>query len=330
VSLAWFRGSVFFFAILLFDRHHPSVPTCTRDLLARAAAVWIIASLVPATFLARLFALTLYAIPETDDFCFSYMNAANGFVETVSIWYKNAVGLIVPLFLIQVPAAISGATGIDYFVSYAATLAALEISFAAAIVLAAFWLWPQASFPQNVFVGAALAATMLSDVPSLREMLYWLPGVACYTLPGVIVVLVLTDFVRADETGARFRLVATCMLAIGCFLASLCNEFTPAWLIGIVLCSLTVRAIFRDELQLGEHAIIVAATLGGFSILLLAPGNAVRIGMFPLAGQFSRSAIDAYLIFAANLKHLILQPQTLAWLVVATIFTLRLPQAARD
>jgi len=39
VILAWFRGSVFFFAILLFDRHHPSVPTCTRDLPARAAAV---------------------------------------------------------------------------------------------------------------------------------------------------------------------------------------------------------------------------------------------------------------------------------------------------
>ena len=26
-------------SILLFDRHHPSVPTCTRDMLARAAAV---------------------------------------------------------------------------------------------------------------------------------------------------------------------------------------------------------------------------------------------------------------------------------------------------
>jgi hypothetical protein len=39
VILAWFRGSVFFSPILLFDRHHPSIPTCTRYLPARAAAV---------------------------------------------------------------------------------------------------------------------------------------------------------------------------------------------------------------------------------------------------------------------------------------------------
>ena len=34
-----YRGSVFFGPILLFDRHHPSVPTCTRDMPTRAAAV---------------------------------------------------------------------------------------------------------------------------------------------------------------------------------------------------------------------------------------------------------------------------------------------------
>jgi hypothetical protein len=39
VILADFRGCVFFGPILLFDRHHPSIPTCKRDLPARAAAV---------------------------------------------------------------------------------------------------------------------------------------------------------------------------------------------------------------------------------------------------------------------------------------------------
>ena len=39
VILAYFRGSVFFGPILLFDRHHPSAPTCKRDLPTRAAAV---------------------------------------------------------------------------------------------------------------------------------------------------------------------------------------------------------------------------------------------------------------------------------------------------
>jgi len=39
VILARFDDSVFSGPILLFDRHHPSVPTCTLEVPARAAAV---------------------------------------------------------------------------------------------------------------------------------------------------------------------------------------------------------------------------------------------------------------------------------------------------
>jgi hypothetical protein len=39
VILAQYRGSDFFGPILLFDRYHPSAPTCTRDMPTRAAAV---------------------------------------------------------------------------------------------------------------------------------------------------------------------------------------------------------------------------------------------------------------------------------------------------
>jgi len=39
VILAQYRGSAFFGPILLFDRYHPSAPTCTRDTPTRAAAV---------------------------------------------------------------------------------------------------------------------------------------------------------------------------------------------------------------------------------------------------------------------------------------------------
>jgi hypothetical protein len=138
--------------------------------------VCILATLVPIIFLLRLFALTLYSIPESDDFCFTYSNLTNGFAGTVWSFYQNAIGRIVPLVLMQVPAAISGVTGIDYFITYVATLASFEIGFAAAMVFVAFRLWPQGSIPQNVCFAAALAATILSGVPSLREMLYWLPG----------------------------------------------------------------------------------------------------------------------------------------------------------
>jgi hypothetical protein len=82
------------------------------------AGPWILASLIPAAFLSCLLALTLYAIPETDDFCLSYQNSAVGFVETARIWYFSVVGRVVPLFLIQIPNAVSRVFGIDYFLGY--------------------------------------------------------------------------------------------------------------------------------------------------------------------------------------------------------------------
>jgi hypothetical protein len=254
------------------------------------------------------------------------MNLKGGFVETVWIFYQTLSGRIVPLFLMQVPAAISGATGIDYFLCYAATLAGLEICFAAAIMFLVFRLWPRGSIPQNICVGAAFAATILSQAPSLREMLYWLPGVACYSLPGVITVLVLTEFVRAAENGTTLTPLGTCMMAIGCFVASLCNEFTSAWLLGVVLCSLIIRRIFRNDLQIKEHAIIGSATLIGFAIVLLAPGNGVRMGQFSMAGDFTHSAKEALVYSISNLQRFFGQPATVPWLFLVAVFTLTQPQ----
>ena len=293
------------------------------------SGVWILATLVPIIFLLRLFALTLYSIPESDDFCFTYSNLTNGFAGTVWSFYQNAIGRIVPLVLMQVPATISGVTGIDYFITYVATLASFEIGFAAAMVFVAFRLWPQGSIPQNVCFAAALAATILSGAPSLREMLYWLPGVACYILPGVIVVLVLVEFVQAAENGTRITPVGTVMLAVGCFVASLCNEFTPPWLIGLVLCSLTVRWIFRHDLQIKEHAIIGGAALIGFVIVLLAPGNGVRMGQLPMAGVFGHSAIEALLYSISNLLRFFAEPATVPWLIFVVLFTVMQPEPVK-
>ena len=66
--------------------------------------------------------LTFYAVPEHDDFCFSYMNLQHGFAETIAIFYKTISGRILPLFLMQVPAGMNDASGVDFFMCYVATL----------------------------------------------------------------------------------------------------------------------------------------------------------------------------------------------------------------
>lgn len=292
--------------------------------------LWILASLVPVLFLVRLLALTLYSIPEADDYCLSYLNGADGFIEATAIWYRGVVGRIVPLVLIQVPAAISRVTDVDYLITYVAVLVLIEIGFVAATIAFVRRLWPQATTPQTVFVGTALSAVILSNVPSLREFLYWLPGATCYAVPGAIMLLLLAELIRSVEFRARITPVAVCALAVGCFIAALCNEFTPVWLLGLIVGSLLFRAIvWRDGLQAREHAIIAAATLVGFAILLLAPGNSVRMGAFPNSGQLSRSIGEAFRVVTADLRVFAGEPRTAIWFIAVLIFTMIQPPPVR-
>lgn len=286
------------------------------------SVLWLLAGLVPLLFLARLLAVTLYSIPQSDDYCLSHLNVTSGFLEATAVWYRGVGGRIVPLVLIQLPAALSRVTGIDYVVTYVAVLVGFEICLVAATFAFARRLWSQATQPQIVFIGTAMLAVVLSDLPNLREFLYWLPGVACYAVPGAIMLLVFAEFVISAETRTRITPVAVAVLSIGCFVAALCNEFTPAWLLGLILGSVVFRAIFwRNDVQLGAHVIVGAGTLVGLAILLLAPGNSVRIGMFPMAGDFSRSVSEAFNYVVADLRIFAGDRRIQVWLIVVLVFT---------
>jgi hypothetical protein len=288
---------------------------------SRGSWLWYFASSIPLIFLFCLFALTFYSIPESDDFCLSYLHLENGFAGGISILYKSLSGRVIPLFLIQVPVAISDVTGIDYFISYPATLAALMLLLFAGVLFLSFRLRTDNTIARPFFFGVALSAVMLSEAPLLREMLYWLPGVACYTLPGIILVIVLNEFVRGAESGARFTRLDTSFLAAGCFFASLSNEFTPVSLVALVLGSLAFRAFFKMHLQIREHTIIAGAALLGFVILISAPGNGVRMAQFPAAGLLFHSLKDALLYSATNLIKFMIKPVILAWLIAVVLYT---------
>lgn len=288
------------------------------------------ASVAPALFLGRLAVLTLYSMPEADDYCLSYLNIAHGFVAATQTWYDGVVGRVVPLLLMQVPAAISHATDVDYLITYAAMLGLLEVYFVAATIAFARRLWPRATLPQVGFIGTALAAITLSDVPNLREFLYWLPGTTCYVVPGAIVMLVLVEFVRSIDDRTPITPFGVWMLAAGCFVAALCNEFTPVWLLGLILASAVYRAIFwRDGAQIRAHAVIGAATLVGFVILLLAPGNAHRMAQMPDAGNFGRSFTEAFRTVALDVGELATNWRTIIWSGITAVFTAVLPPSSR-
>jgi len=286
---------------------------------------WLFAGLIPGIFLLRFLILTFYAVPEHDDFCFSYMNLQHGFAETIAIFYKTISGRILPLFLMQVPAGMSDASGIDFFMCYVATLVALEAAFVACFLFLAYRLWPRASMPQLICFGAAFAATLVGTAPIVREMLYWLPGVACYMVPGTVFLLIFAELVRSVEETDNITRLATTMLAVGCLIASLSNEFTAIWLIGLISGSLAVRRILGVSVQVREHAIMAGVTLVGAILVWLAPGNSARMGQLPGAGNIGHSITDGLVYSLSNLARFVGDPAILAWLLFVVIFTAAQP-----
>jgi hypothetical protein len=294
------------------------------------SSLWLFASLVPLALLAQLFVLTSYAGPESDDYCFLYRSSQLGIIGTVWHFHATATGRISSSALTLRPHPIGELTGLDITVCYVLTLLALQMAFAAAALAFSFRLWARASLAAKVWFAAAFLATAASQAATIREMLYWLNGVACYMIPSAIVVLMLAEFVRKAETGAGLSRPTVAWFAVGSFIAATCNEYTAIWIFGLVAGSLLTRWCLKHDSQIKEHAIIGAAALFGFLIVLVAPGNSVRMSHLPEAGQFWHSAIEALHYARVNFVRHAVQPATAPWLVLVALFALMQPEQQSD
>jgi len=289
-------------------------------------AAWTVVVVVSAVFILKLLGLALYAIPESDDFCFFDANNHHGIVGSVSVFYSSAIGRITPLLLMQLPAVLRTSTGIDLFICYVLIMVAFMVAFVAAMIFLARRFQPNTTLLQQTALGLAFVAVLASEAPSLHDMFYWLPGVACYIVPAAIIVLVFAELINATENGVRFSRASTALMAFGGLAAAMCNEFTAVWLIGAVSCSLLARWVFDQRLQLDAHLWIGLATVAGLAVVLSAPGNSVRMSQFPMAGDFLNSLKEAFLFGLIGLGRLFREPATGTWLLFVVLVTTALPQ----
>lgn len=288
--------------------------------------VWLIATIPSTIFLLGLSALIFYAAPEHDDFCFAYLNVSAGFVKTIVQFYYELSGRILPLFLIQLPGAISINTGIDLLLAYSITLALIAAIFFAGMFLAASWLFPRVSGPPLVFLSTAFIAGVLGASPSVRDLLNWLPAVACYVPPALGSVLILGQCVRAARGRTNFSGFATFCMASVCFVAAISNEFTGVWLGLIIAYSLFLRYARGQSLQTSNHLFIAAAILAGWAIVVLAPGNSVRMaGQTSGAGDIGRALYEAFRFSLVGLGRFLREPAIIGWLLVTALATLASP-----
>jgi len=190
-------------------------------------------------------------------------------------------------------------------------------------------MWPGLPVRTVLFLGLAFAAAILGATPSIHDLLYWLPAIACYVPAGIISILILGECVRALDRESEFSWLGTLGMAAGGFVAATCNEFTAVWLFGMLASSLLARRYLGQKLQISHHVWIAAVILVGWAIVVFAPGNSVRLaatGGIRDLGYVIPRALNYALI---DLGVFLLSPTVIAWSVVVTAVTLAEPDSIR-
>jgi hypothetical protein len=105
-----------------------------------------------------------------------------------------------------------------------------------------------------------------------------------------------------------------------CFASALCNEFTPVWLLGMIVGSfLYRRMVGHPTPQFGNHLALSICTLAGFAILLAAPANSVRMGLYPDGGRIAESALSAAQVSYGDWTRM--STGMIAWFLAAGLYS---------
>jgi hypothetical protein len=238
-------------------------------------------------------------------------------------YYSDWSGRIMPFLLIQLPAAIAKHVGVGILAAYSITLATCMVVFLAGGAFAIIRAWPGLPGQPVLFLGLAFAAAILGATPSIHDLLYWLPAIACYVPAGIISILILGECVRALDRESEFSWLGTVGMAVGGFIVTTCNEFTAVWLIGMLGSSLLARRCLGQKLQVRHHALIAAAILVGWAIVMFAPGNSARLAATGGARDFGFVSPRALNYALIDLGRFLLSPTVIAWSVVVTAVTPR-------
>ncbi|WP_271608802.1 hypothetical protein [Bradyrhizobium sp. CCBAU 21359] len=290
-----------------------------------ARSAWLLACAGPFIFLTALILVALYGAPEHDDFCFAYENVRYGFVPTVLHFYTGLSGRIVPLLIIQIPAAVAQAASSSILPAYVATLIAFALLFIAGSAFAMVRMWPNVGGPALIVLMLGFPAAIAGATPSAHDLLYWLPGLACYVPPGLVTILILGECVYAIDREQKFSIQATTWAVVAAFLSATCNEFTAVWLVAILAASLLARFAFGQKMQGGHHCIIAAAVVIGWLIVAAAPGNGQRMAAVDSGWDLSFSIRDGLEFSLIDLGTLLVSPSLIGWLVLVVAVSTAIP-----
>ncbi|MBZ0218457.1 MAG: hypothetical protein K8F25_18005 [Fimbriimonadaceae bacterium] len=169
-------------------------------------------------------ALSYFAMPAIDDFCYSSKVRYLGYVDATIWFYQNWIGRILATALINAPAALTETWGISLITAYQAMALAMVV----AIIWFGVWAGRQLlpALKGGGAVGLVFAAALIVNARSIADLLYWLPASASYTVPALLVGVLFLVLIKNAIAGNALDVGTKTALVIFAFLASCFNEFT--------------------------------------------------------------------------------------------------------
>jgi hypothetical protein len=284
------------------------------DRFARRA-LWL-PILITGPFVVLLFC----AFPHLDDICFAATWRDIGLIAMLRELYQTFQGRLFSFVATIVPFVVHYDLGGDLLLVFRAFCAA---ALGATIALA-LWvsnaLLPAGSKSIRLLLGFMLAVVLVAGSPQPEDLFYWATGIGFYTIPALVSLWMLIWLhcraVRMEPLGPN----AVVWLAAGAMAIATATEISGPVLLVIVLSSFLHRWLLPGApRQPLAHALILGAIAIGITIVLLSPGNAIRMRAMGTDQGMALRALTGLPIAVAHVAQFLFRrltnPALLAWLV---------------
>jgi hypothetical protein len=246
---------------------------------------------VPLVLLLAFAILLTGAFPEPDDFGIAATWRDSGLVDTLREMYLSWSGRLPGISLSLLPFVLQEFAGMDLLLSYRICCAGAL----AGVVIASFWcaqlLLPDHSTRERLLLGSLFAVSIVVGAPAPEAVILRFNEAGFYAVPGLALFLTMVWLSAAAKE--RISPIQAGVLATVSFLVALSSEFSGIVLVLLIGGSLVQRCLIRGApRQYQVHAALVGITVIGTLMVLLAPGNAIRLNALGIHESIVSRAIS--------------------------------------
>ena len=222
--------------------------------------------------------ISIYNHPSADDFNF-YVNTENlGYFETQSNWYLTWTGRYFSSAIISLPIFLKSQS----FAVYKTVPVLLFIGLMSSLMQLTKILFSTLSLLNRAALVSFFMVAFLAQIPSIAEGFYFLSATITYTLPCILLIVLLATIKKALlARKLRHRLLAILLTIaiVGCNETSM--VLLNLILLTIIMFQYAVNKLFNRFLLIVFLICIMCSLIVYFS-----PGNSIRSLQFPEKHQF--------------------------------------------